>query len=200
MDSLPCLDYSFYNLVEISDLVLEEPRVDEKAAAKGGQKSVTPTRNEDGKFHSIGILKLNNNNLQDLQGKPETGGNLFSLLGNILQTPISLTWLDLSFNAISKIDQVLCQLENLKILLFHGNGVTDIREVDKLAALEHLKKLSLHGNPIEQVKNYKCYVLCRLVNLNNFDMATVTKNDRKNMEIVSNLQPMKQNRKKKTEE
>lgn len=95
---------------------------------------------------------------------------------------------------------IICELQNLKLLYFHGNTVADIKEVDKLAGLPQLQKLSLHGNPIEnKTQNYKCYVLMRIPQLKNFDMVTVTKNDRRNMGIVAKLQPLNQKRKKKCE-
>ena len=178
---LTCLDYSFYNLTEVADLEAEEPRQE-------GKKQ-TIKRTDDGKFHCRN-LKLNNNAITEL-------GTLKPTIELLLVDPYLLTWLDLSFNLLTKIDAVICDLRELKILYLHGNNITQINEVDKLAGLENLQKLSLHGNPVEKVKNYKCYVLCLIQTLKNFDMSSITKNDRKNMNIMSNLQCVTRGMKKK---
>lgn len=181
-----CLDYSFYNITEVQDIEGEEPRIED---SKG--KSVrSAKKTAEGKYRAE-KLKVDNNDLHDLNG-------FMPVIENLLHRPIDLTWLDLSFNSIPKIDPVICELQNLKLLYFHGNVVADIKEVDKLAGLPQLQKLSLHGNPIEnKTQNYKCYVLMRIPQLKNFDMVTVTKNDRRNMGIVAKLQPLNQKRKKK---
>jgi len=46
--------------------------------------------------------------------------------------------------------KVLCQLPKLQILYYHGNAVSDLKEVETLSRIKTLMKLSLHGNPIDQ--------------------------------------------------
>jgi len=184
-----CLDYSFYNITELSDVQGEEPRVEESK----GKSCKTAKKTAEGKYVAE-KLKLDNNELQDL-------GGFMTVMETVLHNPINLTWLDVSFNSIPKIDPIICELQNLKLLYLHGNAVADIKEVDKLACLPELQKLSLHGNPIENsTQNYKCYVLCRIPQLKSFDMVTVTKNDRKNMGIIAKLNPLGQKKKKKAVE
>jgi len=179
-DATSCLDFSFCNLTECADLEGEEPREEGKKTIK---------RTEDGKFICRN-LKLNNNSITELSSlKPS--------LELLLADPYMLTWLDLSFNAMTKIDPVILDLHELKIFYLHGNSISEIKEVDKLAGLPLLQKLTLHGNPVEKVKNYKCYVLCRIPTLKNFDMSSITKNDRRNMGIMSNLQCVTRGMKKK---
>jgi len=180
-----CLDYSFYNLTEVAEIAGEEPRIEDK---KG--RTTRTAKQTEGKY-AAGILKLNNNSLSDMN-------SLMPTLETVLHNPMSLVWLDLSFNALTKIDAIICELQNLKILYYHGNQVADMKEVDKLAGLSQLNKLSLHGNPIEKDKGYKCYVLCRMTGLRNFDMCTITSIVRRNMEIDMKLiGPLNQKKKKK---
>ena len=40
----------------------------------------------------------------------------------------------------------------MEILYLHGNSISNIKEVDKLANLSGLRKLTLHGNEIEKEK------------------------------------------------
>jgi len=44
----------------------------------------------------------------------------------------------------------LVQLEQLQILYYHGNAVSDLKEVDTLSRIKTLIKLTLYGNPIDQ--------------------------------------------------
>ena len=46
--------------------------------------------------------------------------------------------------------KVLCQLQKLQILYYHGNAVSDLKEVETLNRIQTLTKLSLYGNPIDQ--------------------------------------------------
>lgn len=52
----------------------------------------------DGKYRAT-IIKLNNNFLISIN-------NFMDSLGNVLARPEVLTWIDLSFNALDKIDPV----------------------------------------------------------------------------------------------
>jgi len=46
--------------------------------------------------------------------------------------------------------KVLGQLQQLQILYYHGNAVSELKDVDTLSRIKTLIKLSLHGNPIDQ--------------------------------------------------
>ena len=60
-----------------------------------------------------------------------------------------LRWVDLSFNSLTTIDEVITSFPTLCTLYLHANAIKHLSELDKLSKLEHLKSLTLHGNPIE---------------------------------------------------
>lgn len=117
------------------------------------------------------VVKLNNNDLQDIDGITE-------ILKNPLLDYLSLSWIDLSFNQIKEIPVDLAGLKGLKILYLHGNCITKLENVGRLGTLQHLMKLTLHGNPIEAIPNYRQYVICNLTSLKMFDFSDITNNDR----------------------
>jgi Leucine-rich repeat (LRR) protein len=151
------LDFSFMKLITPQDLANEVPR---------GAKE----KKADEKYKSK-CVKLNNNHFNELSG-------LMDCLSQIVLEPINISWIDLSFNDLQKIDPVLCEFPNLQILYLHGNSIGDIAEVDKLAGIPSLKKLAIHGNPMETTKNYRWYVLAQMPHLVSLDMSAVTKADR----------------------
>ncbi|XP_002740743.1 leucine-rich repeat-containing protein 51-like [Saccoglossus kowalevskii] len=156
----PPLDFSFRCLTQMSDVLEEDPRI--------GSRPLKTT--DEGKVISS-AFKLNNNRIQDLNGFAD-------VVSNILDKPEELSWIDLSFNDISKIDSILVNHSHLKMLYLHGNNINDLEEVDKLADLPNLISLSLHGNPLENEKEYRSYVLSKMPNLRTLDFSGVTKSDR----------------------
>lgn len=157
--SMP-LDFSFMSVAAITDIEDEEPRI---------VNGKTPMK-EDGKYDSK-CLRLNNNVLSELKG-------FYDFISNFLVNPNNMCWIDLSFNEMTKIDGVFCDLPNLQILYLHANSINDIHETDKLTGVPKLRKLSLHGNPIAGIKNYRFHILSKIPQLTNFDMSAVTKADR----------------------
>jgi Leucine-rich repeat (LRR) protein len=151
------LDYSFMNVITPKDLVHEEPR---------GRKERKPEEK-----YMTKCLKLNNNHIQDVS-------SLMDVVHELVLHPDAITWIDLSFNNLQKIDPVFCDFPHLQILYLHGNSIEDIKEVDKLGQAKSLKKLALHGNSMETTKHYRLQVLARCPQLINFDMNTVTKAER----------------------
>ncbi|CAG5906478.1 unnamed protein product [Menidia menidia] len=93
-------------------------------------------------------VRLNNNNITDLYGIP-------FILSSFLAQPSKLGWLDLSFNKITHIDVVLCELQELRVLYLHCNSIKDLIETDKLGQLRHLHTITMHGNAIEFAKDYR---------------------------------------------
>lgn len=51
--------------------------------------------------------------------------------------------------------QVLTQLKELRLLYLHGNYISKLSEVDKLAVLPSLHTITLHGNPIVTEPDYR---------------------------------------------
>ncbi|XP_075448922.1 leucine-rich repeat-containing protein 51 [Ascaphus truei] len=166
-DSLPGppVDFSFKCINSMEDVLLEDPRM--------GLKAMKCC--ESGLLLSQAV-RLNNNTLTDLNGFEE-------MINKLLSDPRQLSWIDLSFNDVSTIDPVLTTYSNLTVLNLHGNSISKLSEVDKLAALPNLKTLTLHGNPIEGEKGYRSYVLSVLPHLKSFDFSGVTKQDRVTAEV-----------------
>jgi len=157
------LDYSFKGMLLPDDVLDEEPR-----AVKNAKLEKTP----DGKFN-IQTIKLNNNQMSELTGLDIT-------LERIIESPEELTWIDLSFNDFSKIDPLLLKYPKLKVLYLHGNNISNINEVEKLAGLQQLIALTLHGNPLEEQPGYRQSIVAKLPQLKTIDFSGVTKSDRQN--------------------
>ena len=76
-----------------------------------------------------------------------------------------MTLLDLSFNQLTTIDDVILRYPKLSALYLHANKISDISQVAKLAALP-LRALTLQANPMEALNKglrsvgWQCYALC----------------------------------------
>ncbi|XP_058490570.1 leucine rich repeat containing 51 [Solea solea] len=139
--------------------------------------SVEPTRglrplkrNSQMKYNSH-CLRLNNNNIVDLD-------ELQMTINHFLAEPSQLAWLDLSFNKITHIDHVLCELHELRVLYLHGNSIFILSEVEKLGVLPYLHTITLHGNAIEANKSYRKRVISALPRLKTMDFSAVTQQER----------------------
>ncbi|XP_020497384.2 leucine rich repeat containing 51 [Labrus bergylta] len=154
------VDLSFKNIICLADTWKEEP-------CRGLRPS---KRNSEMKYESRS-LRLNNNNITELH-------DLQMTVSHFLAEPSQLTWLDLSFNKISHIDQVLCDLKELRVLYLHGNSIYIQSEVDRLELLPHLHTLTLHGNVIETNKAYRTRIISALPGLKRMDFSAVTQQER----------------------
>nr|XP_032819486.1 leucine-rich repeat-containing protein 51 isoform X2 [Petromyzon marinus] len=145
-----------------------------------GYASVAPSTDTAQSEHKYDVtaLRLNNNALTNLEGFWETTAAL-------IQQPSALAWIDLSFNQLSDIPQVLCELQELRVLYLHGNTVSRLSNVSTLVPLRHLRSLTLHGNPIETENHYRYYVLSALPSLKSLDFSAVTNQDRQTAVIWS---------------
>ncbi|KAL8582811.1 hypothetical protein ACOMHN_066827 [Nucella lapillus] len=162
LTTVEVIDYSFMNLTTVEDAEGEEPRP--KYAGKGSGPKVS-----EGKFLGPAI-RMNNNQLSEIAALKTFAVRKFI-------NPMSIAWIDLSFNTLTKIDPILTEFENLQILYLHGNNISGLQEVDKLGQLSKLKKLMLHGNKLEKETGYKLYVISTLPGLRNLDGSAVTKCD-----------------------
>ncbi|EDV25042.1 Leucine-rich repeat-containing protein 51 [Trichoplax sp. H2] len=181
----PPLDFSFKHIETLSDLRNEEPRLGK----------VKYKISSSGKHHT-NSLRINNNYVKNFDGFPE-------VVEKLLDKPNGLSWLDLSFNSITKIDKVLLNYPCIKVLYLHGNKIEDIEEIDKLASLTELKSIALHGNPIVDVQGYRNYVLSLLPNLRQLDFSAVTKQDIRlaaDWRKMGNARKLKSPRKKKQQQ
>ncbi|KAM3616626.1 uncharacterized protein V6R79_021016 [Siganus canaliculatus] len=154
------VDLSFKQITRLADAWKEEPN----------QRLRPPQRNSDNKYQSRS-LRLNNNDITELH-------ELHKPVNHFLAEPSYLAWLDLSFNNISHIDQVLCELHELRVLYLHGNSIFILSEVDHLGVLPRLHTITLHGNAIENYKSYRSRVISALPWLKTMDFSAVTPQER----------------------
>jgi Leucine-rich repeat (LRR) protein len=150
----------------MTELTEEEPRT-----APSAKQSKSENETDGKPKYETNAIRLNNNSLSNIKDFPE-------VVAKLVSQPSQLSWIDLSFNNIPTIDEVLLEYPNVTVLYLHANSIDKLSEVDKLAQLEKLKTLTLHGNPIESVKGYREYVVSTLPQLKNFDFSGVTKSDR----------------------
>ncbi|XP_071351782.1 leucine-rich repeat-containing protein 51 [Trachinotus anak] len=154
------VDLSFKHISSLADAWTEEPN--------SGLRPLK--RNSKMKYQSRS-LRLSNNNITDLH-------NLQRTVSDFLAEPLQLAWLDLSFNKITHIDHVLCELRELRVLYLHGNSIFILSEVDRLGVLPHLHTITLHGNVIETNKAYRNRVISALPRLKTMDFSAVTRQER----------------------
>ncbi|XP_070554762.1 leucine-rich repeat-containing protein 51-like [Ptychodera flava] len=164
--SAPPLELSFRTMLSLDYLLRVDVRDIEPREFRGKKLK----RDEQGRFCTT-ALKLNNNMIDSWSGFDE-------VVNKLISNPDDLNWVDLSFNALSSIDDVILKYPNIKILHLHGNEIEDLSDVDKLAKMPKLKSVSLHGNPIEQEKRYRTYMLTTLPQIRTLDLCTITKADR----------------------
>jgi len=146
-----------------NDIELKERKLITKKEVKDIEKSYC-------KYISDAI-RMNNNTISSFKG-------FNRMLDSVLDNPKKLQWIDLSFNDIEHIDEVLLEFQNLKVLYLHSNEINNIKEVDKLAKLKNLKKLTLHANFIEQQESYRWYVIAKIPQLQSLDFSKVIKSDK----------------------
>ncbi|XP_071951633.1 leucine-rich repeat-containing protein 51-like [Antedon mediterranea] len=156
------LDFSFKGLTIFEDAHDEDPRKTQHKIKK----------DKEGKYMCTAV-KFNNNALTEMS-------NFEPVLNKLIVEPSQLLWLDLSMNDFTKIDPVILNFKNLKMLYLHGNGIEDGGQVDKLSGLPDLITLTLHGNPMENERGYRHFILAKLPNLRSLDFSRVTKADRAN--------------------
>ncbi|KAJ3292824.1 Leucine-rich repeat-containing protein 51 [Rhizoclosmatium sp. JEL0117] len=154
------LDYSFKEISNITEITTEESHRRHELPYGAGIKSITTA------------IRLPNNHLETLD-------NLFTLSAKIVESPLHIAWIDLSFNNLKVIDKELLQFPTLSTLYLHANEISDLSEIDKLVALDRLRTLTLHGNPVENSKGYRQYTISRLITLKHLDFCAITKQDKK---------------------
>ncbi|XP_042253876.1 leucine-rich repeat-containing protein 51-like isoform X2 [Thunnus maccoyii] len=156
----PPVDLSFKDISNVTGALAEQPR-----------SGLRPLNTNSKRKYLSRTLRLSNNNITDLVGLQYT-------LGYFLAEPSQLGWLDLSFNKLTGIDPVLCELRELRVLYLHSNGIWNLSEVDKLGELQYLHTITLHGNAIENSKGYRKHVISALPQLRTMDFSAVTRDDR----------------------
>ncbi|XP_056152438.1 leucine rich repeat containing 51 [Lampris incognitus] len=160
------VDLSFKCIGSLEDALTEEPSA-----------GLRPLKRDATKKYVSRSLRLSNNIISDLS-------HLHAIINHFLAEPSRLAWVDLSFNDISNIDPVLCELHELRILYLHGNNLCSLMEVDRLGVLPSLHTVTLHGNSIENVRGYRSHVISVLPHLKMMDFSAVTPTERDIAQIL----------------
>jgi len=122
--------------------------------------------------YDITSLVLSYNAIPDLSGFSE-------IMSRVMPNFSNLKWLDLSYNHLTSISTEIGLLSNLKTLYYHSNFVSDVKEVLNLQGTG-ITTLTLHGNSIDQLPNYRLYVITLLPQLRRLDTVLITKLERDN--------------------
>ncbi|XP_072229013.1 leucine-rich repeat-containing protein 51-like [Leuresthes tenuis] len=156
----PPVDLSFKGITHVTGALSEVPH-----------SGLRPLSTNSEKKYLSRSVRLSNNNITDLVG-------LQFMLSGFLAQPAQLGWLDLSFNKITLVDSILCELQELRVLYLHGNSIWNLTEIDKLGQLRHLHTITLHGNYIESSNSYRNHVILHLPHLKKMDFSLVTRDER----------------------
>ena len=124
----------------------------------------------------VQALRLGNNLLRDFSLLSAT------CLHNLIDAS-KVLWLDLSFNEITKTDEVSALFPNVTTVYLHANKIAKLGEIKKISKLSKLKSLSMYGCPVEENKHYRNYVLYSCKLLTQFDASPVTASERRKSEI-----------------
>jgi Leucine-rich repeat (LRR) protein len=140
---------------------------------EGGNDDTVGGARKSRKRLTVRAVKLGNNQITEVS-------TLVSALEEISIYPSDLTWLDLSYNKLTTIDEVIARFPNLRTLYLHANGIKNLNDIAKLGALQNLKQLTLHGNPCADTKDYRLFVIDALPGLHQLDFSLVTNQNRDN--------------------
>ena len=168
------LDFSFRSLNDIECILDAAQHVvsDKNENVADNNQTAQKTKMVPQKSYSRCLL-LNNNQLTELD-------NLPMALKMILFNPFLLAWLDLSFNMIEGLPPIFKTMSSLKILYLHGNQICSMDTLQNIKVLNKtLLKLTLHGNPIEDIKNYRLFLINMMTNVKELDFSLVTESERK---------------------
>lgn len=151
------------------------------AAGKGGPSQRGDpggTIDRHGSTHLNAVaVRLNNNSISTLAG-------LDQVLEQIVDDPMRLRWLDLSWNHFTTIEPMLFKCPDISVLYQHRNRIDRLAEIKKFAELKNLRKLILHSNTIGQDPYYRIHVpqSCKL--LRSLDVSGATQRSREYAEKV----------------
>ena len=130
------LDYGFLELTSFCDVPKTRPQ-----SGRPKQPEDAPgTGSGERKCHTHAGLRLNNNEFASWDYFDHA-------VGDVVQDPQDLYWIDLSFNKFATISSALTDFRGVGSINLHANNITRLAEVDKLSSLKGLKYLTLHGNP-----------------------------------------------------
>lgn len=68
----------------------------------------------------------------------------------------------------------------------HANLLKDISEFEKLKVLSELRALTVHGNPLDEIPNFRIYIIGILPTIKKLDSALISKKELDNALIWRN--------------
>jgi Leucine-rich repeat (LRR) protein len=155
------LDYSFHDLSDVQELLTLHNQEATRASS----------------------IRLSNNHLTNLKGFKEA----FRM---VLAPSEEVLWIDLSFNKLKSLDELVESYPNLRVLYLHGNKIEHLSQLDSLSHLKELRNLTIHGNPVVDEPNYRFFILSRLPKLKHLDFSAITKQDRISIRILLKRQEL----------
>lgn len=159
----------------LRDLVVPDSAADATSTNPGERDALENSTSLAARLNTASV-RICNNRIASLAG-------LDRVLWHVMDDPRQTYWLDASCNALVSVGDLLLSFPNLRVLYLHGNQITSLADVLKLAKLQHLEKLTLHGNPIAELPNYKMMVCAHLPKLRSLDFSTITKLDRDKINV-----------------
>jgi hypothetical protein len=192
----PVLDYSFLDIADITELRTIAPRSGYRERPpdtieitdKLGKTLVVPNplssswaapqqQHQGGSKLVTQTLKLSNNQLTSLPGVTHI------ILQEVFDHSWMLRWIDLSFNDLDCIPEVLASYQRINTLYLHANRIKSAANAKSLSRLPNLHSLTLHGNPCEKSRLYRNVILAHCPFLRKLDFSPVTKRDRDNANV-----------------
>lgn len=122
-------------------------------------------------------LVLSYNTIPDLTG-------FVDIISKVMKVPMSLKWIDLSYNHLTTIPKELSLLPQLMSLYLHSNYLSDLKELLNIQD-SNIKSLTLYGNSIDQLPGYRLYTITLLPQLKRLDSVLVTKLEKDNANVFS---------------
>jgi hypothetical protein len=164
-----------------SSPVKETKETKEEGSEKVEEEKASPRRQvpvDEDPTLLITSVKCNNNNFSTWEGFTEA-------IDSCLSVPGEADFLDLSFNALTTVDEQIAKYTGITTLYLHGNRIKNLKDLRPLKALTELRKLTVHGNPVENVKNYRMTIIAAFPKLKQLDFTPITTNDRDLAETVA---------------
>lgn len=124
-------------------------------------------------------LILMSNKIPDLTG-------FYNIVDQVMVSCDNLRWIDLSHNTFSKLTTDFGRFAQLRSLYLHCNKIRDMEELRKIQNISKLRTLTIHGNPLDQLPNFRTYVIAVLPNIKKLDTVLVSYKERDNAMVWTN--------------
>ena len=162
------IDLAFCDIQAEADIINSLAEKVKEEEQMNGPMSPTKTKR---RYTELRAVRMGNNNIS----------NVDILAGGLVQAGDreSISWLDLSFNAIEKLTPAFAEaFPNLQLLYLQANQITKLTDLKVLSHFKNLKSLVLFGNPVEGSKHYRNMILWACPHLEILDFCPITKQQR----------------------